>query len=259
MLDRRAKVGILVACLLVLAVEGVFLVRHYDRYYGSEAVSGTTAASSAPSAFEGTMPEGTAPEQTAPEQTTGEEAVPPDAETMFAHTATDENSRGDYTYIGDPAIDGDPNSVIIVEADADRDGDSETTYDHNIGVWYDFVDRKRWAIFNQDRAAVPNGATFRVILPLASDSLVHRARVTNTVGHITYLDDPLTNGQPDAVLSITQNWNPGGGVGVYNDHPVGVLYDEDVEKWAIYNLDNAPMPEGSAFNVAVAGGVDSAG
>jgi hypothetical protein len=40
-------------------------------------------------------------------------------------------------------------------------------------------------------------------------------------------------------------------VGVYNDHPVGVLYDEDSEKWAVRNLDGAPMPAGAAFNVAV--------
>ena len=32
---------------------------------------------------------------------------------------------------------------------------------------------------------------------------------------------------------------------------MGVLYDEDMDEWAIYNRDGAPMPEGAAFNVAV--------
>jgi hypothetical protein len=52
-------------------------------------------------------------------------------------------------------------------------------------------------------------------------------------------------------VSVTQNWNPGGGRGVYNNHPVGVLYDEGVEKWAVYNRGGAPMPDGAAFNIAV--------
>ena len=90
-------------------------------------------------------------------------------------------------------------------------------------------------------------------LPPASESFVHRAELANTEGNATYLDDPLTNGKAGAVVSVTQNWNLGGGRGVYNDHPVGVLYDEDVGKWFVYNEDGAPMPDGAAFNVAVPG------
>jgi hypothetical protein len=245
---------VLVAALLVLAVEGVLLIRYYDRYYGSDDASGTPSGS-AP-AFEATMPEGTMPEGTAPEQTTATGEVPSDEsgaeETAFAHTATDENSRGDYTYLSDPAIDGDPDAVVMVSVSADRGSDGGATYGHNIGVWYERGAQK-WAIFNQDRAAVPAGAAFRVVLPPADEGFVHRAGLDNTEGNATFLDDPLTNGKANAPVSVTQNWNPGGGAGVYNDHPVGVLYDEDVQKWAVYNRDGAPMPEGATFNVAVSG------
>jgi hypothetical protein len=34
---------------------------------------------------------------------------------------------------------------------------------------------------------------------------------------------------------------------------VSVFYDEDVQKWAVYNRDGAPIKEGAAFNVAVSG------
>ena len=201
-------------------------------------------------------------EDTAIETTNNAKNADPDEPAhvaSFVHTATDENSRGDYTYLSDPSINGDPNAIVLVEPAPDQGSADEGAYNHNIGVWYDFrVDRNSWAIFNQDRAVVPAGAAFRVVIPPASESFVHRARRANTVGSITYLDDPLTNGEPDAVLSVTQNWNPGGGVGVYNDHPVGVLYDEDVERWAVYNRDDAPMPYGSAFNVAVSEGSDGA-
>lgn len=66
MFGRRAKAGVLVAALLVLAVEGVLLIRYYERYYGSDAPS-----SSAP-AFEGTMPE----ETTAPPTRTAVATTP---------------------------------------------------------------------------------------------------------------------------------------------------------------------------------------
>ena len=101
---------------------------------------------------------------------------------------------------------------------------------------------------------MPAGATFRVEVPQASETFVHHAELLNTVGNYTYLDDRLTNGEPDAVLSVTQNWNPGGGRGVYNDHPVVAVYDAQVEQWAVYNRDGASIPKGAAFNIAVSAG-----
>jgi hypothetical protein len=173
---------------------------------------------------------------------------------VFTHTATTANSPGDYTtYISDPVIDGDPNAVVLVVPSTDRGNARGASYDHNIGVWYEGVNEKKWAIFNQDRAAIPAGTTFKVIIPPASETLVHYAKPNNTVGNRTYLDNPLTIGEPDALLTVTQDWNPGGGRGVYNDHPIDVLYDADIRKWAIYNRDGAPLPDGAAFNIAVSG------
>jgi hypothetical protein len=89
-------------------------------------------------------------------------------------------------------------------------------------------------------AANPSGLVF-----------VHRATPENVSDNSTYIDDPRTNGHPDAVLSVTQNWNPGGLGGTYNAHPIGVWYDVVAEKWAIANEDRAAMPDGAAFNVVV--------
>ena len=220
--------------LLVLAVEGVLLVRHYGLYYGADAASAGSAASSAP-AFERTMPGGTASAGDSPSTADG---------AAFVHRATDGNSRGDYTYLSDPRIDGDPGAVVIAEPSG--------PYGRNIGVWYE-PERRKWAIFNQDMAAVPAGSSFEVVVPPADEGFVHRAAQDNTAGNATYLDDPLTNGRPNAEVSVAQNWNPGGGAGVYNGHPVGVRYDGDAGRWVVYNEDDAPMPEGAAFNVAVPG------
>jgi hypothetical protein len=175
----------------------------------------------------------------------------PANKTVFTHTATDANSRGDYTYISHPAINGDPNAVVLVAKSMDRADARGASYDHSIGVWYEGANEKKWAIFNQDRAAVPAGSTFQVIIRPASETFVHFAKLDNTEKNRTYLDNPLTNAEPDALLRVTQNWNPGGGRGVYNNHPIGVLYDADTRKWAIYNRDGASMPDGAAFNIAV--------
>jgi hypothetical protein len=247
LLGRRAKAVLLIAALSVLAVEGVLLVGYYDRYYGSEAASGTDAASS-PAPFERTMPEGTMPEGTMPEGTASTGDAPSDSDadgaTAFVHRATDGNSRANYTILGDPRTNGDPDAVVLAEPSG--------SYERNIGVWY-VPGENKWSIFNQDLAAVPAGATFEVIVPPADEGFVHRAGPADIFGNVTYLDDPLLNGGPDADVSVTPNWNPGGDGGVYNDHPVGVLYDEDAGMWLVYNEDGARMPEGAAFNVAVSG------
>jgi hypothetical protein len=89
-----------------------------------------------------------------------------------------------------------------------------------------------------------NGATLDAVF-------VHHATPENTSANSTYLDAPPTEGNPNAVLVVTHNWNPGGSPGKYNDHPIGVWYDRDRSKWAIFNQDRAAMPVGADFNVAV--------
>jgi hypothetical protein len=196
--------------------------------------------------FEGSSPETTGAARASGE-TTGASASGTVEEVSFTHRATGENSRGDYTYISDPSINGDPDAIVLV---SDQRNSGSDSYEHNIGVWYEAGARK-WAIFNQDLAAVPSGATFEVEVPPTSATFVHRAGVLNTANNYTYLDNKLTNGEPDAVLSVTQNWNPGGGTGVYNDHPVDTVYDAKLKKWAVLNRDGKPMPKGASFNIAV--------
>jgi hypothetical protein len=96
----------------------------------------------------------------------------------------------------------------------------------------------------QDEPAPPDGAAFDAVF-------VHRATSENISANSTYLDNPLTNGNPNVILYVTQNWNPGGSGGTYNNHPIGVWYDAGRKRWAIFNQDRARMPTGAAFNVAV--------
>jgi hypothetical protein len=95
----------------------------------------------------------------------------------------------------------------------------------------------------QDEPA-SDGVTF-------DSAFIHRATPENISANSTYLDNPLINDDPNVILYVTQNWNPGGGAGTYNNHPIGVWYDDSRQRWAIFNQDREPIPEGTAFNVAV--------
>ena len=82
-------------------------------------------------------------------------------------------------------------------------------------------------------------------------AFVHRATPENISANSTYLDHELINGNPNAIVYVTPNWNPGGEGSTYNDHATGVWFDAERQSWAVYNQDREPMPEGAAFNVAV--------
>ena len=175
---------------------------------------------------------------------------PDEATAVFTHRSTSETIEANSTYVDHPYADGNPNAILLVgrgSEPAQVFGDF-----HNIGIWYD-ANRSKWAVFNQDRAPMSSNTVFEisVLEEPGADVFVHRATPANTVKNGTYVDSLLTNQNPDAVLSITPNWNPGGGAGIYNNHPVSVRYDTEEAKWVILNQDLGAMPEGAAFNVAV--------
>lgn len=47
---------------------------------------------------------------------------------------------------------------------------------------------------------------------------------------------------------VSQNWNPPGSAGVYNDAPIGLRYSTG---WSLFNQDGTALPADSAFNVFV--------
>ena len=84
----------------------------------------------------------------------------------------------------------------------------------------------------------------------ATPIFTHRATAANVSGAETRIDHPHCNGKPAAILITTYNFNPAGLAGTRNDRPVGIYYNG--VQWAIYNLDGAAMPIGTAYNVLVA-------
>jgi hypothetical protein len=102
---------------------------------------------------------------------------------------------------------------------------------------------------------VPTGASAHANRPssggasFGSLNLVVQATSATISGSHLYINNAQTNGQRQAILLVTQNWNPNGQGGTYNNHPVGVWYDASVGEWTIFNEDGAAMPPGASFNV----------
>jgi hypothetical protein len=77
----------------------------------------------------------------------------------------------------------------------------------------------------------------------------HQTTVANVIGNKTYINNPVCNGQPNAILIITENWHASNNVG--NSKVVGVYYDAGVGEWTIFVDDGTAMPVGVAYNVMV--------
>ncbi len=170
---------------------------------------------------------------------------------VFTHVATAGNTLGNYTTISHTLTNGNPNLLLFVTQNWSVG--SHLFNPAPAGVYYA---GGQWAIRNDDLAAMPEGAGFNVFAtPANAHAFVHTV-VTGTAANAThnrtYLDHPLLNNNPGAMVLVTHTYNPGGTGN--NDHPhvVGVWYDNDVQRWAIFNQDFAvPMVNGTKFNVLV--------
>jgi hypothetical protein len=166
---------------------------------------------------------------------------------VFVHTAAAPNTSNNYTTIDHPMVNGNAGALLSVTL-----GDGAINNPHHIGVFYNIISG-RWAIFNQDMAAMPVGAAFNVqVLQDAAVDFKHTA----TAGTIfqtskTEIDHPLLNDNLSAKIIVTQNW--GSVNGVYNNNPIGVEFDNASHKWRIVNTNGAAMPENAMFNVHIAG------
>lgn len=166
----------------------------------------------------------------------------------FVHKATSSNIVSHITFLDHPSLNGKPNAIVQVTPNYNPGGSGGVYDNHPIGVYYT---GSRWAIFNQDFAAMPVNAAFNVRLGTGPHVYTHVATAATRVGHMTYLDHPDINGRPTAMVFATANWNPSGNGGVYNDSPIGVWYDSARARWSVFNQDFQAMPDAAAFNIMI--------
>lgn len=81
-------------------------------------------------------------------------------------------------------------------------------------------------------------------------AFVHTATVANKLSfNGTDVTHPFCDGDPTAILIVTQKLNPNGIV--YNNSPIGVYYNTIRNKWEIFNEANTVIPTNAQFNVLV--------
>jgi hypothetical protein len=162
------------------------------------------------------------------------------------HTSSPENINLNWTLIDDPDLNNQPNLILF----ANHHFQSER-HPHVTGVWYS----GQWSIFNQDQMSMVADRTFNIVAASEQNNVfVHVADADNINAYWTYIDHPLLNSNPDAIIFVSQIWNPFGAVeGVYNDNPITVWYDPDPEQWAIMNQSLADIPLDAKFSVMLPG------
>ena len=99
------------------------------------------------------------------------------------------------------------------------------------------------------------GTTFNVLGGTAStgggaSAAVQKAGI-HRVGDTTYINNTKTNGNPNAFVFATPNYNPGGVGGTLDDIPAGVWYDTSAVKEGVFNEDGSAMPLNAAFNLLI--------
>ncbi|KFE64853.1 DUF7452 domain-containing protein [Hyalangium minutum] len=164
------------------------------------------------------------------------------AQRSFVHRTTVANKSGHITFVSRPSVLNDPNAVIRVTHNWNPPGLPGVYLNCIVGVYYA---SGFWGIFNQDTTCqMPLDASFNVAV---GEGFVHSVTAANTIGHITYINNPLSNGNPNAIVTATHHWK-----GTYNKSDIGVWYDSSRAKWAIFNENTTvAMSSGMAFSVNI--------
>jgi hypothetical protein len=166
----------------------------------------------------------------------------------FFHQCRDTNQVYNYTLINNTNTNNDSNVLAIVTPHSVMAGVDE---DFHFGIWYSRSDKK-WSIYNEnystDSIDLYNG--FNVLVPNNNGTMIkHTATAANIDFNLSLIDNPATNGKPNALLFITHNWGVSGGV--YNNHATGVYYSQAQGKWGVYTEDLTEFPVGATYNVFV--------
>lgn len=82
---------------------------------------------------------------------------------VFVHRAVASSISGNLTLIDQPYANGKPNAILLVTPNNNPDNGAVIGNNHPIGVIY-IASSNKWAIFNQDGAAMPTNAAFNVLV-----------------------------------------------------------------------------------------------
>jgi hypothetical protein len=171
--------------------------------------------------------------------------------TSFMHTVTVANSTGNWSDIDNPLLNNNPSAVFFISKSW-----ANGVYDsHHIGIWYDTFNSK-WSVYNElSTTPLEINGTYNIFVPAAASSYYkHVATSINTNSkYITYLDNSLLNGNPDARIFVVHDFTNTPSTEGYINGELGVWYDG--ANWTIYDDDYTTYGDtlfnGATFNVLI--------
>jgi hypothetical protein len=153
------------------------------------------------------------------------------------------NTSFNVYYLNHPALNGINDTRVL--ATPHRHAGTTSNY-HPFGVWYS-TSESQWSLFNQNLATMPLGAVYNHFVPASGfGNFLHVH--SGSIEPETVLTNAAVAGQNDAVIVVTQNWNPAGAAGVYNNSRIAIA-GGGVSGWRIVNTSGNSMPNNAAFNV----------
>lgn len=164
-------------------------------------------------------------------------ARPASAETWaFVHRATADNTPGAFTVLDHPALNGQPDRVVLVTPRWIPHRYDLVEAARPLAVAYDRT-RSRWTVATAERgSSLHPPVEFNVVaMPPSAEAWVHS---TGAGGDCSLLDRARGRG----VLVFATPAEP-------DEHPVGVLYDEVAGAWALVHRDGAPMAPSVRYHV----------
>jgi hypothetical protein len=157
--------------------------------------------------------------------------------------------------VNNDATNGEGNALLFVTPNYSAGGVCGCVADSvPIGVTYNIFGGARWAITNLDESTnIDAGSTYNILVVQKASKrvFVQTATTANTLGGATYINSPLTNGNPNAMILITPNVDPDGTNEFVSDHPVGAYYNPSLKQWGVLNEDGTSMGLGAHFNIMI--------
>jgi hypothetical protein len=164
--------------------------------------------------------------------------------TVLSHVSSATTNFLNGTVIDHPALNNNANAIPFF---THRFTSTTNTYSTgSLGIYFN---GSNWEIFEQDFAQnFKLNSEFTIFVPSAgnNNAFVHTATPANINAHVTRLNHPLLNNNPNAQLQVVQRWDNG----IYNNQHVSV-YFEAPGTWCIYNNSLDPMPLNATFGVLV--------
>ncbi len=155
---------------------------------------------------------------------------------IFNHVSTSTNH---VTVMNNSALNNLPDlDDLQVTSNANPNGTVSGIYNNdNEGLFYG---AGTWRVFNENFVNLVEGASFNITkYASVSNTFTHTAASTSSG---TVINKSGLNLNPEKILQVSQHWT-----GVYNPHPFGILYFDEV--WFIVNLDLSDIPMNASFNV----------